>query len=152
MSDSYRHVTKAILLVFKKPGLTDEEFKKHYLEIHMPMATELCQRHGVLEYNVVRPMNAHPISPWYSRREQKQFTTASDRGLIHDILGEHAVPVDCDAITTFIFPNPESLKASFADPDYVRKLAPDEEIFTDIHKSKIAIGNECTAFVKEGVD
>lgn len=54
MSGTFRHVAKATFLVSKKEGLSDEEFRKYYTEVHAPMALEFCRRHGVLDYSIVR--------------------------------------------------------------------------------------------------
>jgi hypothetical protein len=56
MTGTFRHVAKATFLVSKKEGLSDEEFRKYYTEVHAPMALELCKRHGVLDYSIVRLM------------------------------------------------------------------------------------------------
>lgn len=53
MAGTFRHV-KATFLVTKKEGLSDEEFRKHYTDVHAPMAIEVCKRHGALDYSVVR--------------------------------------------------------------------------------------------------
>lgn len=54
MAGTFRHVAKATFLVSKKEGLSDEEFRKYYTEVHAPMALEFCKRHGVLDYSIVR--------------------------------------------------------------------------------------------------
>lgn len=53
MAGTFRQIVKATFLVSKKEGLSDEEFRKHYTEIHAPMALEVCQRHGGLDYSIV---------------------------------------------------------------------------------------------------
>lgn len=54
MAGTFRHVAKATFLVSKKEGLSDEEFRKHYTEVHAPMALDFCKRYGVLDYSIVR--------------------------------------------------------------------------------------------------
>lgn len=53
MVGQYRKIIKATFLVTKNPGFTDEEFREYYINNHMPLAAGHCQKHGVLEYNVV---------------------------------------------------------------------------------------------------
>lgn len=53
MAGTFRQVAKATFLVSKKDGLSDEEFRKYYTEVHAPMALDLCKRYGVLDYSIV---------------------------------------------------------------------------------------------------
>lgn len=54
MAGTFRHVAKATFLISKKEGLSDEEFRKYYTEVHAPMALDFCKRYGVLDYSIVR--------------------------------------------------------------------------------------------------
>lgn len=54
MTGTFRHVAKATFLISKKEGLSDEEFRKYYTEVHAPMALDFCKRYGVLDYSIVR--------------------------------------------------------------------------------------------------
>ncbi|KAL6790665.1 EthD domain-containing protein [Trichoderma sp. SZMC 28012] len=122
MAGTFRHV-KATFLVTKKEGLSDEEFRKHYTDVHAPMAIEVCKRHGALDYSV-------------------HFNTEAEKVAARAAFGENATFISCDAVTTFIFPDMKSLVESFADPEYAAKLAPDEATFTDRSKSQFAVSNE----------
>ncbi len=53
MAGGYQKVFKATFMVTKKKDLTDDQFVKHYTEIHMPMVAEILKRHGGLRYAVV---------------------------------------------------------------------------------------------------
>lgn len=59
--------------------------------------------------------------------------------------------IDCDAVVTAIFSDMDSLKATFADPDFSVKLNPDEKIFTEddrrmvIGKEFVGVWNEAKA-------
>lgn len=67
MAGTFRQVAKATFLVSKKDGLSDEEFRKYYTEVHAPMALAFCKRHGVLDYSIVRIM----FLAFYSLEEDK---------------------------------------------------------------------------------
>ncbi|PTB44957.1 hypothetical protein M441DRAFT_64640 [Trichoderma asperellum CBS 433.97] len=118
MSGTFRHVAKATFLVSKKEGLSDEEFRKYYTEVHAPMALEFCRRHGVLDYSI------------------------AERAVTRTAFGDKTSFINCDAITTFVFPDMESLLASFADPEYEAKLGPDEENFANGQKLQFAVSDE----------
>ncbi|KAL7930389.1 EthD domain-containing protein [Trichoderma chlorosporum] len=123
MTGTFRKVVKATFLVTKKEGISDEEFRTHYTEIHAPMAIEVCKRHGVLDYSI-------------------HFNTEAEKAAARAAFGENATFIGCDAITTFIFHDMDSLIGSFADPEYEAKLAPDESTFTDRSKSQFAVSDE----------
>jgi hypothetical protein len=61
MASTFRNVVKATFLVSKKEGLSDEEFRQHYTDIHAPMALEVCRRHGVLAYSIVSLLCSNPF-------------------------------------------------------------------------------------------
>ncbi|KAL7947983.1 EthD domain-containing protein [Trichoderma barbatum] len=123
MAGIFRQVVKATFLVTKKEGLSDEEFRQHYTDIHAPLAIEVCKRHGVLDYSI-------------------HFNTEDEKEAARAAFGAKATFIGCDAITTFVFPDMKSLLGSFADPDYEAKLAPDEATFTDRSKSQFAVSDE----------
>lgn len=54
MIGRFRHVAKATFLISKKEGMSGEEFRKYYAEVHAPMALDFCKRYGVLDYSIVR--------------------------------------------------------------------------------------------------
>ncbi|PTB70300.1 hypothetical protein BBK36DRAFT_1173813 [Trichoderma citrinoviride] len=123
MAGTFRKVVKATFLVTKKEGLSDEEFRQHYTDIHAPMALGVCKRHGVLDYSIA----------------EKEVARAA--------LGGNANFIDCDAITTFVFPDMQSLIAAFADPEYEARLGPDEATFSDRLKSRFAVSDEFSVLV-----
>ena len=53
MPGAYQRIVKAVFFVSKKPSITDDEFKSHYLEVHIPLSAEPCAQYGAIEYNVV---------------------------------------------------------------------------------------------------
>ncbi|KAL7922785.1 EthD domain-containing protein [Trichoderma austrokoningii] len=123
MAGTFRQVAKATFLVSKKDGLSDEEFRKHYTEVHAPMALDLCKRYGVLDYSI-------------------HFNTEVERAATRAAFGDKASLINCDAITTFVFPDMKSLLASFADPEYETKLGPDERNFANGQKLQFAVSDE----------
>ncbi|UKZ60908.1 uncharacterized protein TrAtP1_002178 [Trichoderma atroviride] len=123
MTGTFRHVAKATFLVSKKEGLSDEEFRKYYTEVHAPMALDFCKRYGVLDYSI-------------------HFNTEAERAVTRAAFGNKTSFINCDAITTFVFPNMESLLASFADPEYETKLGPDEKNFANDQKLQFAVSDE----------
>ncbi|PNP45622.1 hypothetical protein TGAM01_v204472 [Trichoderma gamsii] len=132
MTTGFQTGIKATFLVTKKKGMSDEDFEQHYTKVHIPMVAELLNRHRVLYYGV-------------------QFITGENKESIQTMFGGAIGSIDCDAVVTAIFSDMDSLKATFADPDFSVKLNPDEKIFTEddrrmvIGKEFVGVWNEAKA-------
>lgn len=53
----FRKVVKATILVRKKPGMSDADFIEHYNHKHAQMAAPVLQKHNVITYSLVGPVN-----------------------------------------------------------------------------------------------
>ena len=53
-SSGFRKVTKATILVKKKEGISDEDFVKHYNNVHAQLAAPVLLRHNIISYSLVR--------------------------------------------------------------------------------------------------
>lgn len=49
----FRKVVKATIMVKKKDGMSDDDFIKHYNNVHAQMAAPVLQRHGIITYSLV---------------------------------------------------------------------------------------------------
>ncbi|KAH8806028.1 EthD domain-containing protein, partial [Xylogone sp. PMI_703] len=128
MASGVRKIIKATFMVTKKKGLSDEQFLKHYTEVHMPMVAEILKRHGGLHYAV-------------------HFTLGAGREIVQEKLKGAMSPIDCDAVVSVEMPDMESLWTMFADPDLVTKLKPDEEKFIEEDR-RMVIGEEYVALYR----
>ncbi|KAK1239992.1 hypothetical protein MKX08_007434 [Trichoderma sp. CBMAI-0020] len=122
MTTGFQTGIKATLLITKKKGMSDEDFEQHYTNVHIPMATEIMNRHRVLYYGV-------------------QFITGENKENVQALFGGAIGSIDCDAVVTAIFSDMDSLKATFADPEFSTKLSPDGKIFTE-DDGRMVIGKE----------
>ena len=50
----FRKVVKATVLIKKKEGISDENFIKHYNNVHAQLAAPVLQRHKIISYSLVR--------------------------------------------------------------------------------------------------
>ncbi|EHK47063.1 hypothetical protein TRIATDRAFT_45882 [Trichoderma atroviride IMI 206040] len=132
MTTGFQTGIKATLLVTKKKGMSDEDFEQHYTKVHIPIAADILNRHRVLYYGV-------------------QFITGENKENVQALFGGAVGSIDCDAVVTTIFPDMDSLKATFADPEFVTKLHPDGKILTEddgrmvIGKEFVGVRNEAKA-------
>jgi len=65
----FRKVVKATVLVKKKEGISDEDFIKHYNNVHAQLAAPVLQRHKIISYSLVRlsTIIAIPTTPFHWR-------------------------------------------------------------------------------------
>jgi len=103
---------RATFLLTKKEGITDEEFKRYYLEVHAPMGLEMMKRHGVISYT-------------------HQYLSASSKADLASALGRSAPHIPYDAVTTITFPSLEAFKAFLADPENLGKLREDSKNYAN---------------------
>ncbi|KAK3679889.1 hypothetical protein LTR78_000265 [Recurvomyces mirabilis] len=80
----FRKVTKATILVKKKPGMSDADFIEHYNHKHAQMAAPVLEKHNVITYSLT-------------------YCLQRDRTILADMLHGKANMLDYDAICTFVF-------------------------------------------------
>lgn len=51
---AHEDLLRVTAFMYRKEGLTEEEFHHHWSNIHGPKMIELSQKYGVLEYRQVR--------------------------------------------------------------------------------------------------
>ncbi|KAI1089477.1 hypothetical protein F5B19DRAFT_467166 [Rostrohypoxylon terebratum] len=91
-------VIRVLMLIYRKPGLTPEQFRKHYEEIHMPLTRKVAG-------------DTFPLS--HIRRYIPRSTSAQYPAIVAG--GEpEAVHVDC--VTELIFRDKEHLQSYFEMP------------------------------------
>lgn len=55
---------KVSIMLRRKKGLSEEEFHKHYREIHGNLAAPWLKRYGIVKYNQVRA-SRYPVPPGF---------------------------------------------------------------------------------------
>ncbi|KIW29893.1 uncharacterized protein PV07_05679 [Cladophialophora immunda] len=94
-------------LVYRKPGITHEQFIDHYVNVHIPLAVETGRKYNVIHYSV-------------------QFTGQKQREKAQELFGKgFSNFLDCDAITTIAFTDEASAIAATKDPDWMGKVVAD---------------------------
>ncbi|EON63117.1 hypothetical protein W97_02344 [Coniosporium apollinis CBS 100218] len=118
----FRKVVKATIMVKKKDGMSDDDFIKHYNNVHAQMAAPVLQRHGIVTYSLT-------------------YHLQRDRIIIQDILRGKAQLLPYDAICTFVFPDYISLAKFLFDKDS-KALTSDHDNFMDESQMKMMVGDE----------
>lgn len=96
---------KLVCFFRRKPGLSREEFHRHWLENHGPLIAE----NPSLAQHLVRYEQNHRLEADYDRRDPGNF----------------------DGATVQWMESMKSFQAFVAEPDYARLIAPDEARFID---------------------
>jgi hypothetical protein len=64
----FRKVTKATILIKKKEGMSDEDFIRHYNNVHAQMAAPVVQKHNAISYSLVLTIQSLLSGVWVSSR------------------------------------------------------------------------------------
>jgi len=125
---------RILLLVYRKPGTTPEEFKAHYEGIHVPLERALAGEYYPLSHTR-RYIDRAPGRADNGETERNAQYPASI------IMGTQA-DFDFDAISELTFEDQAAFQSFFdfmTQPENAAKLAADEELFLDRSKMPIAI-------------
>jgi uncharacterized protein (TIGR02118 family) len=107
---------KFTILLVRNPQLSHEQFVEHHKSVH----ADLFMSVPVVQQTVRRYVQQHRID-------------AELPGM---------PPTKYDGITELWFDNVESLARCFSDPEYLKRIRPDEESFLDLHACDFVISAE----------
>lgn len=109
-------MVKLIACVKRKPGLTREEFSRHWRENHGPLVCSV---------------------PEFMRHVRKYVQCH----LIGET-GPVGAPTDYDGVAELWFDSAQEIERAFAEPRYLEIIRPDELKFIDIEKTTTFLTNE----------
>ena len=107
---------KFTILLVRKASLTHEQFVDHHRSVHAGLFMSI----PVVQETVRRYVQQHRID-------------AALPGM---------PPTKFDGMTELWFENVEDLGRCFSDPEYLRKVRPDEESFLDLHACDFIVSIE----------
>ncbi|KAL4919782.1 EthD domain-containing protein [Aspergillus aurantiobrunneus] len=115
------------ILGYKKPGMSDEAYRKHMVEVSAPLTTDLMLKYGILRWTQARFTDIH--------------NTAATRNLMYQIMDPQMANIaDYDCFSQVVFRSFEDYKKIKDDPWYKEHLVGDHENFADTKRSKMTIG------------
>ncbi|KAI0139527.1 hypothetical protein F4776DRAFT_616600 [Hypoxylon sp. NC0597] len=97
---------RVLMLVYRRPDLTPEQFRKHYEEIHMPLTREVAG-------------DTFPLSHtrrYIPRSATPQDTTDGKEKYPAIVAGGNPADVQVDCVTELIFRDKEHLQSYFEMP------------------------------------
>ena len=149
----------AIILVYRKPSLSPEQFYDHWYNIHGPLAIPLLKRYGVVHcrqacFFIPRTWFRNLLPLYYDLTSQSNqiHTTPAAKGLLNPILAPGDGPasvgdspaIAADGIVMFYVKDWELFQGIFKDPEYLGPLASDEATFVETGKLEMTVGFEMT--------
>jgi len=111
-------VVKMVATLVRKQGLSPEQFRKHWKEVHGPLVLSL------------------PDMTRHIRRYVQNIPTGMD--MPADATG--GAPID--GVAEMVFESFEAMQQCFAEPSYLARVRPDEEAFLDLAKCQVVVVEE----------
>ncbi|PVF94796.1 hypothetical protein CPB86DRAFT_739798 [Serendipita vermifera] len=108
----------------KKEGISDEDFVRHWKEVHGAIILPFLKKHGALYYS------------------QTHISQANKEALNNRCFGGKAKLLDYDGVITIDWPSIEAAQAYSNDPEYKEAVKGDIAIFTQEGEICFAAGRE----------
>ncbi|GKU21540.1 unnamed protein product [Fusarium langsethiae] len=110
------------ITAFKKPSLSEEEYRHHMTKVHAKLVSPLMEEYGIVRYTMTH--NTRKTRPMLYQLYDPQFSNQSDY----------------DCIVQFIFKDILDFQRMKADPRFLEKVAPDHLNFADTKRSTMTVG------------
>ncbi|KAK1751369.1 EthD domain-containing protein [Echria macrotheca] len=116
---------------YRKPGMSEEDYRKHMTEVSAPLTKDLMVKYGVKRWTQIH-------------------NTTETRGLMTQLFDHQMANVaDYDCFSQVFFEDLAQYKAMKQDPWYKKYLIGDHEKFADTKRSRMTIG-WVTEYIREG--
>ncbi|KAI1810486.1 EthD domain-containing protein [Poronia punctata] len=117
---------------YRKPGMSEEEYRAHMTGISAPMTKGLMAKYGIIRWTMIH-------------------NTCATRARMSELFDpQFANIADYDCFSQAVFRSLEDYKRMKTDPWYKEKLVGDHERFADTRRSRMTIG-WIEEFVRDGV-
>ncbi|KAL4722219.1 hypothetical protein ACLX1H_010997 [Fusarium chlamydosporum] len=110
------------ITAFKKPSLSDEEYRHHMTKVHAKLVSPLMEEYGIVRYTMTH--NTKETRPMLYQLYDPQFSKLSEY----------------DCIVQFVFKDISDFQRMKADPRFLEKVAPDHVRFADTKRSTMTVG------------
>lgn len=105
------------ILGYRKPGMSEEAYRRHMIEVSAPLTKDLMAKHGIKRWTVI-----------HNPKETRDYMTE-----LFDRQMANIAEYDC--FSQVIFESLEHYKNLKADPWYKARLFGDHEKFADTERS-----------------
>jgi hypothetical protein len=114
------------ILGYRKPGMSEEAYRRHMVEVSAPLTKDLMAKHGIKRWTVMH----------MPKQTRDLMSELFDRQM--------ANTADYDCFSQVVFESLEHYKNLKADPWYKARLFGDHEKFADTERSSYA--NPCSVY------
>lgn len=105
---------------YRKPGMTEEDYRHHMTKVSAPMTQDLMVKYGVKRWTQIH-------------------NTSETRALMEQLYDSQMANIaDYDCFSQVVFKSLEDYKRMKQDPWYKENLVGDHEIFADTKRSRYA--------------
>ncbi|KAI1774305.1 hypothetical protein F4818DRAFT_419551 [Hypoxylon cercidicola] len=133
-------VTRVLMLIYRKPDQTPEQFRKHYEEIHMPLTKDLAGDTFPLSHT--RRYIPRPASAPDSSTGTKEYPAV--------VLGGNPADVEVDCVTELIFRDKEHMQSYFVLPNAPGAAAKlEEEAENFVSKYQTILIEDCAESIAQ---
>lgn len=140
------------ILGYRKPGMTEQEYRHHMTTISAPMTQELMIKYGMVRWTQVgnyenldshsprlftMPIQCVPIDIRLTPSFPKVHNQSSTRAQMSEIVDTQMVNVaDFDCFSQVVFKSIDDYKSFKSDPYYKKHLFEDHVHFADTQRSQ----------------
>ncbi|KAF4989100.1 hypothetical protein FGRMN_9342 [Fusarium graminum] len=110
------------ITAFKKPSLSDEEYRHYMTKVHAKLVSPLMEEYGIVRYTMSH--NTKETRPMLHQLYDPQFSKLSEY----------------DCIVQFVFKDLMDFQRMKADPRFLNTVAPDHVKFADTERSTMTVG------------
>ncbi|KIX10706.1 uncharacterized protein Z518_01790 [Rhinocladiella mackenziei CBS 650.93] len=121
---------RVLILVYRKPGMTPEDFKRHYETVHIPLVREIAGPTFPLSH----------VRRYIRRTKQPDGTYSA--ALLSGVQGDFGF----DAVSELTYEDEVAFRESFAAmnaPEAAKRISEDCAMFMDQSKAPVVLLEDC---------
>ncbi|KAJ5084077.1 hypothetical protein NUU61_008656 [Penicillium alfredii] len=120
-----QQLVRLTMAVYRNPALSEEEFHRHWSQVHGPLVREWLAKNGIIRYT-----QNHTPTKMRELSKQLNWQVTDEAFESHDGSAE------------ILMNDVGDLAAAFKDPYYTGVVSPDEQKLLDVGRTKMTFGWE----------
>jgi hypothetical protein len=120
------------ITAFRKPGLSESEYREYMTKVHAPLVTGLMKEYGIVRYNMVSYLF---LSGNHAESNLLHFARPITTAKVAHCFLSSMIPSFRSCLSMIVFRSMEDFLRMKADPRFMEKVAPDHKNFADTQRS-----------------